>query len=124
MNKGRFIKTVAATLCLTSMMSIVAFAKNYEKMGTYGEAYLNQNYSGGLRTATARTVPSDDPSKSKYQTLTLIKAYYEDGDVGERRDGPANRSTIAGYDYGYFESFTSFHRIMENAQFRAQAKLP
>lgn len=39
MNKGRFIKTVAATLCLTSMMSIVAFAKNYEKMGTYGEAY-------------------------------------------------------------------------------------
>lgn len=131
MNKGRFIKTVAATLCLTSMMSIVAFADPVSKrMGDYGNAYLTQNRVGGLGSGTAITRPidieegEDDRRISNYQTLTVIKAYYDDGDVGGKQDGPCYRTTKAEYDYGYIESFTSVHKIIYDAMLRSYVELP
>ena len=121
MNKGRFIKTVVATLCLTSMMSIVAFAEkeSRDELKGYGEAYLYQDYTGGLGMAYASTTPKI----KKNQTLTLLNAYYDDGDVGQRREGPEKGVTSTKYDYGYIESFSSNHRVIENALLRAQTEL-
>lgn len=131
MNKGRFIKTVTTTLCLTSMMSIAVFAQVLEThVGTYAMASLEQSYSGNLRKGTAITRPNDLYKKddgteaSDYQTLTYIKAYYDDGDTGEKLEGPYYCSTKVEYDYGYIESFRSAHKVFKYSMLLGQVELP
>lgn len=121
MNKGRFIKTVAATLCLTSMMSIAAFAYSQvsSDMDGYGKASLTQDRNGGLGKGHAYTDP-----KNNYQTLTILKAYYDDGDVGEKQDGPKYDMTFVSYDYAYIESFTSIHKIINDGVLCSYVELP
>ena len=83
-----------------------------------------------LRKGTAITRPNDLYKKddgteaSDYQTLTYIKAYYDDGDTGEKLEGPYYCSTKVEYDYGYIESFRSAHKVFKYSMLLGQVELP
>jgi len=107
MKKKKIGTALALTVLLTSTMSTLAFASS-RYMSNGGSAYLNSEYSNGMKCVEAGTVPGVG---GHYSSVWLETAY-EDGSITQEQDGPKRGVTSLNHEWEWALDYSSIHSLL------------
>lgn len=105
-SKRTMIKAAALSVLLASAMTTVAFAVS-TNMESGGYAYLNSNYSNGMRNVSAGTIRGN----SAHLAFLEVTTTYQDGDQYIYNSGVSCSDKTYSSDYEWSEDYTSVHKL-------------
>ncbi len=105
-SKRTMIKAVALSALLVSTMTITVFAAR-ENMAEGGYAYLNSNYSNGMRNVSAGTIRGNSADLALLQVTTT----YQNGEQYTYSSSITCSDKTYSSDYEWSEDYTSVHKL-------------
>lgn len=106
------VKRVLALSALTifAVSTTVFAAEEYMEQGGY--AYLNSNYSNGMRNMSAGTIRGNNTHMASLKVTTR----YQDGSEEVYNSGVSRSDKTLASDYEWSEDYKSHHRLFSSAQ--------
>lgn len=114
-NKGKknCCAFVALSALLVFAMSMTVIAASAE-MARGGNAYLNCNYSNGMRNMSAGTIRGN----SVDMAALIVTTTYQDGSEYVYNSGISRNDQFTSSDYEWSEDYSSIHSLYESADKR------
>lgn len=99
-------RTLALSAILIFMFSMTVLAIN-KNMKNGGYAYLNSNYSNGMRNVSAGTIRGN----TTHMALLSVTTTYQDGGQDTIIRGPGYEDAFYSFGYEWSEDYTSVHKL-------------
>lgn len=99
-------RTLALSALLIFMFSMTVLAAN-KNMNYGGYAYLNSNYSNGMRNVSAGTIRGN----TTHMALLSVTTTYQNGSQDTITKGPSYEDVFYSYGYEWSEDYTSVHKL-------------
>ena len=111
-NKGKknCCAFVALSALLVFAMSMTVIAASAE-MARGGNAYLNCNYSNGMRNMSAGTIRGNTVDMASL----IVTTTYQDGSVYVYNSGVGTKDQTTSSNYEWSEDYSSIHSLYESA---------
>lgn len=104
-------RTLVLSAILIFMFSMTVLAENIS-MQNGGYAYLNSNYSNGMRNVSAGTIRGD----TTHMAYLSVTTTYQNGDVDTITRGPIHEDVTYSSDYEWSEDYSSVHKLYTDAK--------
>lgn len=106
MKKRKILIAFTAGALLVSAMGTLAWASSCN-MENGGYAFLNSDFSDGMKYVDAGTIPG----VSGHISSTWLETAYEDGSVTQEQDGPRYGMTEIEHDWEWALDYSSIHSL-------------
>lgn len=105
-SKRTLVRAAALSALVVSAMTITAFAEQ-QNMAEGGFAYLNSNYSNGMRNVSAGTIRGNSTDFA-YLSVTTT---YQNGEQYTYESSITRNDQTYSSDYEWSEDYTSVHMV-------------